>query len=585
MRLSKPLSALYSTEAPTSRVDEVGLNPKISNAFVNVASENLTEVQSKVVPEMLSTNNGVLVRAKTGTGKTYAFGLPLMNEWITDKNFERQESVHSLIINPTRDLAFQTQMALDRIWKQCGGQSKRRIDLCVGQVKYDQILRGVNGRTKSAAFVATPGRLEDMLNSKPDFRNAFKDLRHFVIDEADVLCDNDFKEALLSIVKTLKANHSDPSKLKVTMFSATMDNNTKELADRLMGPEHKYIDVTSGREVTDSVNQSLITTDGLYETFAVAMELLLEKLSERNSKVIVFMPNIKATEYFYELAREILGNKFGPRFPVLPLHGNLRQSRRNTVQTRFRNARSGVLISSNVGARGMDFPGVNCVIQLGVQLETASHTHRVGRTGRAGTTGESISILSKAEKFYAERLRKEGHVLEEIEKPQVSEAIESEIKSAGKFIRPDYNSLLSSMLGTYASVPRLDRDADPKALVLDCGRLYQAMVGGERLLQVSARDLDRFGVTKEDIDGVFQVDGVLKGNYRPRGNSYGNRNGNRSGNRNGYRNGNGSGNRNRDNDWNSGRRSDRNFGSRDNRGRNDQRRRSYDRWDKQDDHY
>ncbi|KAG7884218.1 hypothetical protein KL938_002090 [Ogataea parapolymorpha] len=516
-------AAFYSTEGLNLQVDQTALHLKIQDAFTKAASETLTEVQGRVIPEMLTTSNGVLVRAKTGTGKTYAFGLPVINEWLSDKNFGKQESVHTVVINPTRDLAFQTQRALDKVWKDAAPRNNRRgIDLCVGQMKYDQIRRGVNGRFKSAALVATPGRLLDMLESDQSFAKSFKDLRHFVIDEADVLCAHDFKEALLAIVSRIKENHQDPSLLKVTMFSATMDSNTKELARKLMGENYKYIDVSSGPEVTDSVNQSLVTTNSLFESFAVALKLVIEKLDATNGKVIVFMPNIKTTDFFYCLAKEVIDEYYGRKAEVYTLHGDLSQGARNRNQVRFRSARKGVLVSSNVGARGMDFPGVNSVIQLGVQYETASHTHRVGRTGRAGTTGESISILTEHEMFYAERLKKEGHEFEILEKPEITPEFEKQMISVLRDIPSDINQMVTSLLGSYGSVPRIEKDGDPKSLALDCGDLYQKFMGEGNLPSVKAVDLDRFRVSSRDAEGVFNVRGNLRkgfnsGGYNNRG--------------------------------------------------------------------
>lgn len=354
--------------------------------------DHMMPVQAATLHELLPPGRSdCLVQAKTGTGKTIAFLLPAIQTMI-NKNRGRGSGISLLVIAPTRELAMQ-------IAKEAGGLLQRmstyKVYLAIGGTNKDreekQILGGCD------ILVATPGRLFDHM-SNPAVRNSFRHLDTLVLDEADRLLDMGFLNALTDIVNCL------PDKLETgrqgMLFSATIAPHVKQVANLVLSPGYKFISTIPAGEINthERVPQHIITVP----TFASLAPALVGSIREEAAQVgmdqfkaIVFSPTAALADFYGYILQNVAGL---PKVSIL--HARISQSRRTSNTNEFRNAKSGILVATDVVARGMDFPSVTTVFQVGIPSDKESYIHRLGRTARAGAEGRGIFILAEVESFF-----------------------------------------------------------------------------------------------------------------------------------------------------------------------------------------
>ncbi|PYH97538.1 DEAD-domain-containing protein [Aspergillus ellipticus CBS 707.79] len=397
------------------------LDPSIVRVITNKMNiKTMTEVQSKTLREALN-GEDVLAQAKTGTGKTLAFLVPIIQNILHSKDLNiakqsasrvrRQASstdIRAIVISPTRELAEQIAVEAKRLTMDSG----LVVQTAVGGTNKREHLQ----RTKREGchiLVGTPGRLFDLL-SDPYSNVEAPNLSSLVFDEADRLLDAGFSKEIKDIQELLP----DPTKVErqTLMFSATVPHEVLDVVRMTMKPAFKYINTVRNDEPPTHfrVPQKVVCLEGYENALPAVLELVqthMETKPNKPFKAILYFNSTLHTSLCYSTFQRL---RVDPadfrsphplgRLPLSEIHGRLTQAQRTSVTERFRKSPSGMLFSSDVTARGLDFPDVTHVIQIGTPRDRESYIHRVGRTGRAGKEGEGWLFIHKGEKRSSDRL-------------------------------------------------------------------------------------------------------------------------------------------------------------------------------------
>ncbi len=359
--------------------------------------DKMTEIQQKTIPPLLAGKN-VLGEGKTGSGKTLAFLIPCI-ELLHRAHFKHNSGTGVLIITPTRELAMQIYgVARDLM----NGKLSHTFGVVIGGAnkkgEAEKLANGVN------LLVCTPGRLLDHLQGTREF--SVKNLLALVIDEADRILQQGFEDEMRSILKLL------PRKRQTMLFSATQTQNVKQLARLSFTERPLFISVKGSSTETD-----LATVQGLQQGYIVCPSemrfLLLFTFLKKNAnkKMMIFMSSCAAVKFVDELLNYI-------DMPVLSIHGKQKQAKRTSTFFEFCNAKTGILICTDVAARGLDIPAVDWIIQYDPPDDCAEYIHRVGRTARAGGSGKALLFLLETELGFLKYLRAAGVPLNEYSVPK-----------------------------------------------------------------------------------------------------------------------------------------------------------------------
>lgn len=357
--------------------EELGVSPEIRKAIEELGYENPMPVQEEVIPYLLGNGNDVVALAQTGTGKTAAFGLPLIQK-IDVKNCVPQ----ALVLCPTRELCLQIAGDLTdyskyitdlKILSVYGGSS---IDSQIRSLK-----RGVH------IIVATPGRLIDLMERKVAQLATIRDV---VMDEADEMLNMGFTDSINAILENI------PQDRNTLMFSATMSPEIARIAKTYL---HEAKEITIGTKNEGSKNVNHVA----YIVHAKDKYLALKRVVDFYPQIygIVFCRTRKETQ---EIADKLIQDGYNAD----SLHGELSQAQRDLVMQKFRQRHLQLLVATDVAARGLDVNDLTHVINYGLPDDTESYTHRSGRTGRAGKTGISIAIINLREKG---RMKEIEHII------------------------------------------------------------------------------------------------------------------------------------------------------------------------------
>ncbi len=349
-----------------SSFQELGLRPEILRALDELGFVQPTPVQQKAIPVLLTSEQDVVVLAQTGTGKTAAFGLPLLED------IDPQErGVQALILAPTRELCVQITGDLERFSKYMGGV--RPVAVYGGASIRDQIRtiqRGAN------IVVATPGRLLDLLGREAVDLSF---VRNVVLDEADEMLNMGFQEDLTEILSTT------PQQKHTWLFSATMGSEVRNIAKRYMRDSQEI--QVGERNTTATAIQHQYCVVHARDRFA-ALKRFVD--ADPDLFAIVFCRTKHETQ---ELATQLVKDGY----VADAIHGDLSQAQRDHVMGRYRARTLQMLIATDVAARGIDVNDVTHVIHYDLPGEAESYTHRSGRTARAGRSGISMSIIGVRE--------------------------------------------------------------------------------------------------------------------------------------------------------------------------------------------
>lgn len=356
---------------PFSKLD---LSPPTSRALESMGFDSMTEVQSRCIPPLMA-GKDVLGAAQTGSGKTLAFVIPAI-EMLSRLKFKPRNGTGAIIISPTRELALQIFGVVKELM---GHGHHQTFGIIMGganrKAEADKLNKGIN------LIVATPGRLLDHLQNTKGF--IYSNLKTLCIDEADRILEIGFEEEMRQIVRILP-NENRQSML----FSATQTTKVQDLARISLRPGPLYINVHAdlAASTVARLEQGYVVCD------SDKRFLLLFTFLKRNKgkKIIVFMSSCNGVKYHAELLNYI-------DVPVLDLHGKQKQQRRTSTFFEFCNAPAGVLLCTDVAARGLDIPKVDWIIQFDPPDDPRDYIHRVGRTARAGKSGKSLLFLLPSE--------------------------------------------------------------------------------------------------------------------------------------------------------------------------------------------
>lgn len=344
---------------------------------------DLTDIQRECVLPALNKQD-LLAAAKTGSGKTLGFLIPILDRLYLEK-WSQMDGIGALIVTPTRELALQ----IFEVLRGIGRAHTFSAGLLIGGKNVQAEKERVG---KLNILVATPGRLLQHMDESPSFD--CNNLQILVLDEADRIMDMGFKKTVDAIVQNL------PSQRQTLLFSATQTKNVNDLA-RLSLSRPKYISVVDPDNPGAVVGaaSSAPTPKNLEQFFTMTplqdkIDLLWSFLrTHTKEKILVFFASSKQVRLVYESFR-----RMQPGIPLLHLHGRQKQTSRFDTTTRFMRARSACLLATDVVARGIDFPEIDWVIQLDCPEDVATYIHRVGRSARAGKSGKALLMLTPDEK-------------------------------------------------------------------------------------------------------------------------------------------------------------------------------------------
>ena len=347
--------------------EELGVSPEIRRAIEEMGYENPMPVQEEVIPYLLGENNDVVALAQTGTGKTAAFGLPLIQQ-INVKNRVPQ----SLILCPTRELCLQIAGDLNDYSKYIDGLKVLPV---YGGSSIDSQIRSLKRGVH--IIVATPGRLLDLMERKTV---SLSTISNVVMDEADEMLNMGFTDSINAILADV------PQERNTLLFSATMSPEITRISKNYLR-DAKEITIGRKNESTNSVKHIA------YMVQAKDKYAVLKRVADYCPQIygIVFCRTRKETQ---EIADKLMQEGYNAD----SLHGELSQAQRDAVMQKFRLRNIQILVATDVAARGLDVNDLTHVINYGLPDDTESYTHRSGRTGRAGKTGISIAIVNMREK-------------------------------------------------------------------------------------------------------------------------------------------------------------------------------------------
>ncbi|GAB3002565.1 DEAD/DEAH box helicase [Cyclobacterium sediminis] len=338
-----------------------------------------TAIQAQAIPKILAKRD-ILGSAQTGTGKTAAFSLPIIQLLHTEKNNHKGKlAIQSLIVTPTRELAIQ----IDENIAHYGKYTKLRHAVIFGGVKQgaqvNELRRGVD------ILVATPGRLLDLINQgfiKLD------QIKIFVLDEADRMLDMGFINDIKKLLKLL------PKKRQSLFFSATMPDNIVSLAGKILTDPIK-IEVNPVSSAAETVKQKVY-----YTNKSSKKDLLFHILENKEIDQVLLFSRTKHG------ADKITRNLKSKNIQAAAIHGNKAQNHRQKVLTQFKDGAIRVLVATDIAARGIDIDKLQYVINYDVPEDPETYVHRIGRSGRAGESGTAISLCEPEENAYVKLIEK-----------------------------------------------------------------------------------------------------------------------------------------------------------------------------------
>ncbi|KAF1349553.1 P-loop containing nucleoside triphosphate hydrolase protein [Delphinella strobiligena] len=491
--------SLPTEDGPITTFAELGsrklVHPNVVRSLRDMGLVTMTEVQTATINEALR-GTDIIAQAKTGTGKTLGFLIPVLQNMISqdpelaEKSFGRRKNrttaddIRAIIISPTRELAEQIAMEARRLTQ---GTSVI-VQTAVGGTQKNMALRAMQ-RDGSHILVGTPGRIKDIFSDRYSGVSA-PYLDALVFDEADRLLDQGFWPEIQEIVNLLpKPEDKDRQTL---MFSATVPRDVVKLVQTTLKPGFQFVKtVREGEEPTHNrVPQKLVAVKGFENFMPTLVELCTKEIEKGNSpggrpfKAIVYfnstaevtcaastllnLPSVDSLDKPENDTGRFRSSHPFPNTKIYEIHAKLAQGQRTRAADNFRKCNSGILLSSDVTARGMDFPDVTHVIQIGLPSSKETYIHRIGRTARAGKEGEGWLIVSELETGELRRrlndlplklndtLKVSGvDMTRESEIPSSAALILRQVADATKLVdREEKEKVYQAILGVYQWFPR-----------------------------------------------------------------------------------------------------------------------------------
>ena len=377
--------------------EELGVCEPIRKAIEELGFVHPMPVQEAVIPYLLGNDNDVIALAQTGTGKTAAFGIPLLERIDTSRRYTQ-----ALVLSPTRELCLQITDDLRDFAKYMDGV---HVEAVYGGAAIEPQMRALKKGVE--IIVATPGRLVDLMHR--GFAH-LEQVTNIVLDEADEMLNMGFSDSINEIFESLSEEHH------TLMFSATMSKEVERVAKTYLH-DYKEIVVGSRNEGAENVNHIY------YLVNAKDKYLALKRIVDYYPRIfaIIFCRTKVETQ---EIADKLIKDGYNAE----SLHGDLSQQQRDLTMQKFRNHLTQLLVATDVAARGLDVDDLTHVINFGLPDDIENYTHRSGRTGRAGKKGTSISIVHSREKFKIRNIEKEiGKEFVKVEIPSAEEICKKQL--------------------------------------------------------------------------------------------------------------------------------------------------------------
>jgi ATP-dependent RNA helicase RhlE len=388
---------IQATTAQPARFSELGIAPNFLALLEKVGYTTPTPIQHQVIPQAIA-GKDVIGIAQTGTGKTLAFGIPLIQRLASQKG-------KGLILLPTRELALQVDEALQKIGRPLGLKTAVIIGGAPAQGQLRQLKQNPH------VVIATPGRLIDLLHEK---RFSLSHVNFVVLDEADRMLDIGFMPQIKEILKLV------PTERQTLLFSATMPHEISLIASQFMKIPLR-IEVAPAGTPAAHIEQEVFVARKEEK-----MQLLDKILSENTGTILVFSRTKHGAKKITR-AIQAMGHT------AAEIHSNRSLSQRKAALEGFKTGRFRVLVATDIAARGIDVTGISLVINFDLPDNSEDYVHRIGRTGRAGNTGKAISFAMPEEKMdirKIERLIKKSLTITKM--PTLPE------KRAAVFVQPDF---------------------------------------------------------------------------------------------------------------------------------------------------
>ena len=423
----------------------MGVSEEIRRAITELGFESPMPVQEEVIPYLLGSNNDVIALAQTGTGKTAAFGIPVLQ-----RLDPTSRDTQALILSPTRELCLQIADDLKDFSKYMNGIN---IVAVYGGTSIENQIRSL--RHGAQVIVATPGRLIDLMNrGKANLEKVY----NVVLDEADEMLNMGFTESINEIFEGVPADRN------TLLFSATMSREIERIAKSYLR-EYKEIVVGSRNEGAENVNHIY------YMVHAKDKYLALKRIVDFNPKIfgIIFCRTKLETQ---EIADKLIHDGYNAE----SLHGDLSQQQRDLTMQKFRQHLTQLLVATDVAARGLDVDDLTHVINYGLPDDIESYTHRSGRTGRAGKKGTSISIMHIREK----------HKMRAIEKEIGKSFVEGAIPSAKEICKKQLYKVMDQIVKTDVN----DEEIDP--FMSDINRYFEFMDKEDLIKKIVSMEFGKF---------------------------------------------------------------------------------------------
>lgn len=465
------------------RFDECNVSPLTVKALTEAGYVQLTRVQEATLSVCLE-GKDALVKAKTGTGKSAAFLLPAIETVLkasSSNKIQRVPPIYVLILCPTRELASQIAAEAKVMLRY---HDDIGVQTLVGGTRFKVDQKNLES-DPCQIIVATPGRLLDHIENKSGFSVRVMGLKMLILDEADHLLDLGFRKDMEKIVDCL------PRQRQSLLFSATIPKEVRRISQLVLKREHAYIDTVGlgCLETPVKVKQfSLVAPHELH--FQIVHHLLNEHISQTlDYKVIVFCTTAMVTSLMYLLLREM-------RLNVREIHSRKPQLYRTRISDEFRDSKRLILITSDVSARGMNYPDVTLVIQVGIPSDREQYIHRLGRTGREGKAGEGILLLAPWEEYFLYDIN--DLPIEKFPFPHLDPDVKTKMKnSLSKIDANIKEAAYHAWLGYYNSVREIGRD---KTTLVDLANQFCQSIGLEKTPALFRKTALKMGL--KDIPGI-----------------------------------------------------------------------------------
>ena len=425
--------------------EELGVSGEIRKAIEELGFVQPMPVQEAVIPYLLENKNDVIALAQTGTGKTAAFGIPLLMRIDTSRR-----SPQALVLSPTRELCLQITDDIRDFAQYMDGV---HVEAVYGGASIEPQMRALKKGVQ--IIVATPGRLVDLKNRGVADLSG---IQNIVLDEADEMLNMGFSENISEICESIEANHS------TLMFSATMSREVERVAKKYLH-DYQEIVVGSRNEGAENVNHIY------YMVNAKDKYLALKRIVDYYPRIfaIIFCRTKIETQ---EIADKLIKDGYNAE----SLHGDLSQPQRDLTMQKFRQHLTQLLVATDVAARGLDVDDLTHVINFGLPDDIENYTHRSGRTGRAGKKGTSISIVHSREKFK----------IRNIEKEIGKQFVEAQIPSAEEICKKQLYKVMDQIVKTDVD------DEDIAPFMQDINRYFEYIDKDELIKKIVSLEFGKF---------------------------------------------------------------------------------------------